>query len=77
MERFRLVRVSSGDSTDDLSFLESLAGSDGPVFTSNRSSALVLSWDAFINAAAAVWRSLGPVDIFPDPVYVLPSGGVL
>lgn len=77
MERFRLVCVPAGDSENDLSYLESLAGGPGPVFTANSSAALVLTWDAFISAAADVWRSLGPVDIFPDKVYVLPSGGVV
>ena len=77
MERFRLVCVASCDTPDDLLFLQDLAGADGPVFSKNRSSALIMSWENFINAAAAVWRSLGPVDIFPDKVYVLPSGGVL
>ena len=77
MQRFRLVRIAACDAPDDLAFLHSLGGADGPVFSADHSAALVMTWDAFIEAAAAVWRRLGPVDIFPDPVYVLPSGGVV
>ena len=77
MERFRLLYVASCDASDDLAFLQSFTGADGPVFCKDSASALLMTWDSFIDAAAAVWRSLGPVDIFPDKVYVLPSGGVL
>ena len=77
MERFRLVCFPSDDPADSLSYLQTLSGGSEPEFTANSSAALVLTWDGFINAAVAVWRSLGPVNIFPDKVYVLPSGGVL
>ena len=77
MEKFRLLYTATGDAADDLVFLESLAGADGPVFCKDRASALLMTWESFIDAAVTVWRSLGPVDIFPDKVYVLPSGGVL
>lgn len=75
MEQFRLVRVGSGDADDDLSFLSALADDGTPSFSTNRSAALLLSWPDFVSAASSVWLRLGPVDIFPDKVFVLPSGG--
>ena len=77
MQRFRLVRVEPGDSPGSLTFLSSLAGAAGPVFSADRSAALVMDWPDFVSAASSVWLSSGPIDIYPDPVFVLPSGGVL
>lgn len=77
MQRFRLVRVQPCGPPGDLTFLSSLASDGSPVFTANRSSALLMSWTDFVSAASTVWLSIGPVDIYPDPVYVLPTGGVL
>ena len=77
MEQFRLVRIGSGDALDDLAFLTALSNDGSPSFSLDRSSAMLMNWPDFVRAASAVWLSLGPVDIFPDRVFVLPTGGIV
>lgn len=71
------MRIESCGTPGDLTYLHELAGDGSPVFTTDRASALLMDWTGFVQAASAVWLSIGPIDIYPDQVLVLPSGGVL
>ena len=77
MQRFRLVRFDSTGALDDLAYLQSLAADGSPVFTADRGTALLMSWNEFVSCASSVWLASGPIDIFPDPVFVLPTGGCI
>lgn len=71
------MRIESCGTPCDLTYLQSLAGDSGPVFTTDQSAALLMDWTGFVNAASAVWLNFGPMDIYPDRALILPTGGAL
>ena len=75
-EKFRLLRLNPSTESLSFDFLESLSPSGEASFTSLSSKAFLFStWEAFVQAASALWLALGPLDIMYEQVFELSQEG--
>lgn len=68
-EAFRLVRLLPDGCAQDYDYLVSCEDGCYAFSTNPQDAKLFESWDDFVTAAVALWRSSGPVDIMFERVF--------